>query len=136
MLSIPSKVICRILLGRIDSVVDRKLRQEQAGFRRGRGCTDQIFALKNIIEQCIEWNGPLHINFFNFRKAFGSPHHGTLWKILRAYGIPSKMVSLMGLFYRHFECSIIVNGETSEWFTVESVVRQGCIMSPIVFLIA
>lgn len=43
-LSIASKVFCRILLGRIDSVVDRKLRQEQAGFRRGRGCTDQIFA--------------------------------------------------------------------------------------------
>lgn len=43
-LSINSKVFCRILLGQIDSVVDRKLRQEQAGFRRGRGCTDQIFA--------------------------------------------------------------------------------------------
>lgn len=43
-LLIPSKVFCRIPLGGIDSVEDRKLRQEQAGFKRGRGCTDQIFA--------------------------------------------------------------------------------------------
>lgn len=42
----------------------------------------------------------------------------------------------MGLFHRHFECSIIVNGETSEWFIVESGVRQGCTMSPILFLIS
>ena len=46
------------------------------------------------------------------------------------------MVSLMGLFYRHFECSVLVNGRPSEWFTVESGVRQGCIMSPILFLMA
>ena len=136
LLSIPSKVFCRILLGRIESAVDQNLRQEQAGFRRERGCTDQIFALKNIIEQCVEWNAPLHINFIDFRKAFDSLHHDTLWKITRAYGIPPKIVSLMGLFYRQFECSVIVNGKPSECFTVESGVRQGCAMSPILFLMA
>lgn len=103
LLSIPSKVFCRILLSRIESAVEQSLRQEQAGFRTGRGCTDQIFALKNIIEQCVEWNAPLHINFIDFRKAFDSLHRDTLWKIARTYGIPPKMVSLMGLFYRHFE---------------------------------
>lgn len=44
LLSIPSKVFCKILLSRIDSVVDQKLRQEKGGFRQGRSCTDQIFA--------------------------------------------------------------------------------------------
>ena len=136
LLSIPSKVFCRIMIGRIDSAVDQTLREEQAGFRRERGCTDQIFALKNIIEQCLEWNAPLYINFIDFRKAFDSLHRDTLWKIARSYGIPPKMVSLMGLFYRHFECSVLVNGIPSEWFTVESGVRQGCIMSPILFLMA
>ena len=136
LLSVPSKAFCRILLDRIDAAIDRMLRQEQAGFRRGRSCIDQIFALRNIIEQCVEWNTPLHINFIDFRKAFDSLHRDTLWKIVRAYGVPPKLVTLIGLFYRHFECSVIVSGEPSTWFTVESGVRQGCTISPILFLIA
>ncbi|KAL9958972.1 hypothetical protein ACROYT_G036051 [Oculina patagonica] len=74
LLSIPSKVFCRILLARIETAIDTKLRQEKAVFRRGRGCIDQIFALRNIIEQCIEWTTPLFINFIDFQKAFDSVH--------------------------------------------------------------
>ena len=46
LLSIPSKVFCIILISRIIESVDKKLRQEQAGFRKGRGCTDHIFVLE------------------------------------------------------------------------------------------
>ena len=74
LLSIPSKVFCRVLLKRIDCALDVKLRQEQAGFRKGRGCIDQIFARQNIIEQRIEWNVPLYINFIDFKKAFDNVH--------------------------------------------------------------
>ncbi|XP_078141751.1 uncharacterized protein LOC139917505 [Centroberyx gerrardi] len=136
LLSIPSKVFCKVLLGRIDMTIDTKLRQEQAGFRKGRGCTDQIFTLRNIIEQCMEWNNPLHINFINFQKAFDSLHRDTLWKIVQSYGIPPKMTALTRMFYHQFECSVIVNGNLTEWFPVEFGVRQGCIISPILFLIA
>ena len=135
LLSIPSKIFCWILLKRIDSAIDVKLRQEQAGFRKGRGCIDQIFALRNIIEQCIEWNTPLYINFIDFKKAFDSIHRECLWKILRNYGIPQKIVDLIRLFYRKFECSIILDNTLSQWFEVKSGVRQGCILSPLLFLI-
>ena len=68
LLSVPSKIFCRVLLNRIEGAIDIKLRQEQAGFRRGKGCTDLIFALRNIIEQSIEWNAPLCIGFIDFKK--------------------------------------------------------------------
>lgn len=74
LLSIPSKIFCRVLLQHIEPVIDNKLREEQAGFRKGRGCIDQIFALRNIIEQCIDWNVSLYMNFIDFRKAFDSVH--------------------------------------------------------------
>ena len=57
-------------------------------------------------------------------------------EILHSYGLPNKIVSLIKLFYEKFECSILLDNSTTEWFSVESGVRQGCILSPILFTIA
>ena len=61
----PSKVFNRVILNRIKDAVDNTLRDEQAGFRKNRSCTDQIAALRIIIEQSREWKSPL-INFIDF----------------------------------------------------------------------
>ena len=42
----------------------------------------------------------------------------------------------MSMFYTQFEGSVIVDGNLSEWFPMESGVWQGCILSPIFFLLA
>ena len=52
-----------MLLNRLQDAVDRTLRDEQAGFRRGRSCTEQVFTLRNIIEQSLEHQQDLIINF-------------------------------------------------------------------------
>ena len=85
--------------------------------------------------QCIEWNVPLYINFIDFKKAFDSVHRESLWKILRAYDIPHKIVTIIRTFYEQFECSVIVGNTLRESFPVKSGVRQGCILSPILFLV-
>ena len=131
----PSKVFCKILLSRIDIAIDDILRPEQAGFRKGKGCVDQIFTLRNIIEQSLEWNSALYVNFIDFKKAFDSVHRDSLWRIISSYGIPPKIVQLISIFYNNFECSIINGNTLTDWFKVESGVRQGCILSPILFLI-
>ena len=78
------------LLNRVQNAVDQTLREEQAGFRKGRSCTEQIFALRNIIEQSLEHQKNLVINFIDFKKAFDSVHRPSLWKILKHYGIPAR----------------------------------------------
>ena len=103
-------------------------------FQKRRRCTDQIFALRNVIEQTLEWNYPLYMDFINFKKAFDSNNHDTLWKILRDFGVSPKIISLIENFYNHFECSVLSNS-SSEWFLVKSGVRQGCILSPILFFV-
>ena len=86
---------------------------------------DQIFALRNILEQSLEWNTSLCINFIDFQKAFDSVHRESLWKILQAYGLPSKIINLIKMFYDNFECSIIL-GNTITLFlvTIDWVMRQ------------
>ena len=46
------------------------------------------------------------------------------------------MVTLIKMFYLKFECRAIVDNHQSESFTVESGMRQGYIISPILFLVA
>ena len=134
LLSIPSKAFSRILIDRIKTAVDKRLRKEQAGFRKGKSCCDQIFVLRNIIEQCTEWQRQLIINFIDFEKAFDSIYRESLWKILRNYGIPAKIVQLIQMFYTEFRCSVGDSKDIS--FHVKSGVRQGCVMSSLLFIIA
>ena len=133
LLSVPSKILAKIIIQRISNAVDNKLRKEQAGFRKHRGCIDQIFALRNIIEQCIEWQRQLYVNFVDFEKAFDSIHRESLWKILRNYGIPCKLVHLIKSFYNNFRCSVRHN---DTFFDIKTGVRQGCVMSAVLFNLA
>ena len=43
------------LLDWMNDAVDPQLRDNQAGFRKNRSCTDQIATLRIIIVQSIEW---------------------------------------------------------------------------------
>ena len=72
LLSIPSKVLTRIMLERMKEPIDHIRRDEQAGFRIERSCTDQIATLRVIVEQTIEWQTSLYICFIVFEKAFDS----------------------------------------------------------------
>ena len=72
--------------------VDSQLSDQQAGFSKNRPCTDQIATLLIIVEQSLEWNSSLYINFVDCEKAFDSVDREPLWKLLWHYGIPTKLV--------------------------------------------
>ena len=48
------------------------MRDHQADFRQGRGCIDQIGTLRIIVEQSLEFDSSLYINFVDYEKAFDS----------------------------------------------------------------
>ena len=48
--SVIAKILGRILINRIKDGTDKKLRKEQTVFRKGKGTSEQIFILLNIIE--------------------------------------------------------------------------------------
>ena len=108
------KIFGSAIINRIRGGMDNKLRNEQEGYRQGRNTTEQIFVLRNIIEQVIEWNSNLYICFVEFEKAFDHVHRETLWKLLKIYGIPDKLVNMIKVMYRNSKCTIIDGIETSQ----------------------
>jgi len=135
LLSVPGKVFCSVLLERIRVAVDSQLRQEQAGFRRGRSCNDQIFTLRQIIEKVTAWQRPVMMNFVDFTKAFDSVHRPSLWRILN-YGFPSDIIDIIQNLYHEGQSTVKWSGTIAEWFKVMTGVRQGCILSPALFALA
>ncbi len=54
LLSVPGKIYGRILNERMMKVTDKSVGDEQEGFREGRGCVNQIFAVKILVEKYLE----------------------------------------------------------------------------------
>lgn len=136
LLSVPGKVFNRILLERMKRAVDPFLRDQQAGFRQNRSCVDQIATLRIIVEQSLEWNSSLYINFVDYEKAFDSVDRNTLWKLLRHYGVPTKLVNLIKNSYEKMTSRVVHGGQLTNSFEVKTGVRQGCLLSPFLFLLA
>ena len=130
-----SKLLGGILIDRLVTAADEKLRPEQAGFRKGRGTIEQIYILRNIIEQSVEWQASLYVNFVDFQKAFDSLARERIWQILRRYGIPEKFVCTIRNWYDNSESAVIYEGSISDWFKVTTGVKQGCVMSVFIFII-
>ena len=130
LLSVPSKIIAKIIIKRILHTVDTGMRKKRAGLRKERGCTDEIFTLRVIIEQCTEWQKQLYINFVDFDKTIDSIYRDSLRRFLRAYGIPLHIVQIIKSFYHNFTCSV---ESSSLNFYVKTGVRQGCVMSSVLF---
>ncbi|VDP62054.1 unnamed protein product [Schistosoma mattheei] len=115
--------------------VDDQIRDRHAGFRKDRSCTDQITTLWIIVEQSIGWISSLYINFIDYEKAFDSVDRTTLWKLLRHYGVPQKIVNIIQNSYDGLHCKIVHGGQLTKSFEVKTGVRQGCLLSPFIFLL-
>jgi len=115
--------------------IDRHLQGEQAGFRNGRSCNEQIFTLRNILEQSKEFQKALAFNFIDFKKAFDSIHRESISKILRLYGIPHKIINIFISMYISSRCCVRTKDGYSDMFDIITGIRQGCILYPFLFLI-
>lgn len=85
------QIFSRVLLNRLEPLVDGTLPDEQAGFRNGWGCSDQIFIVRHLMQQANAMKTLLSLYFADFEKAFDSISRRTVGKTMRHYGIPEKV---------------------------------------------
>ncbi|CAH1233196.1 Hypp638 [Branchiostoma lanceolatum] len=135
LLSIPGKLFTRILLTRAIPAIRSRRRLQQAGFMPNCSTTDHISALRLAIEKAREFRKDRHlyVAFIDLRAAFDTVDHASLWNILRLLGAPQKILTLFQQLYSTAESCVRVNGKESEWFTINSGVRQGCVAAPDLF---
>ena len=133
LLSVPGKVFASVTLNRCKDSVDRVLREEQCGFRKSRGCADQLFALRQIIEKSMAFQLDISFCFIDFRAAFDSVDREQMYQIMKHYGLPQKVINIIRNSYDGFKCRVKAEGEKGRLFDVRTGVRQGDVWSPILF---
>ena len=75
--------IDRYRKSRFQQYLNDELPEVQAGFRKGKGTSDQIVNIHCIIEQAREFQKNIYFCFLDYAKAFDCVDHSKLWKILR-----------------------------------------------------
>lgn len=71
--------------------------------------------------------------FIDYNKAFDCVQWRKLWTIMREMGVPEHLIDLIRNLYMKSRAAIRVEDTLSETFQPTKGVRQGCILSPILF---
>ena len=96
---------------------------------------DQIFALQQIFEKSWEYAKEVNACFVDLEKAYDRIPRDKLWAVLLQYGIDGQLLTAIRSLYVHSEVCVCVNSATTKPFRVSVGLRQGCSLSPILFLI-
>ena len=134
LLSIAGKILARILLNRLNSLLTTQVLPEtQCGFRSGRSTMDMIFSLRQVQEKCLEQNMPLYAVFIDFSKAFDTVSREGLWQVLRKFGCPDKFINLTASLHDGMQAHVSYGNAQSKDFAVSTGVKQGCVLAPTLF---
>ena len=101
--------------------------------RGGRGLSDALFTIRQVISKSVAFNQPLFMAFVDLRKAYDSVPRDTLWHIMRVYGVHAKLIVLLMDLHTGTHAAVRMRGVVSEWFDVHGGVRQLCVIAPLLF---
>ena len=133
LISCLAKFFTIILNNRLKIVAKWVISQIQAGFRPGYSTLDHVFSLMCILILYKNYKKNLFIAFIDYQKAFDTIWRAGLWSKLMKEGIGGKFLNVIKDMYAKSKSCVLQNGKTSGYFSSYAGVRQGEILSPLLF---
>ena len=127
------KLYTHIILARLNAPLDAKLSPAQAGFRPGRGCIEQTITLHDSLTRRRAAGLPSVVVFIDLQKAYDQVWRKMLWAKLARFGVRGKMLRVLRDLYTNASQVVQVADSTSPPFEAEMGVKQGCLLSPLLF---
>ena len=130
------KLLAKVLSNRLDSVISRLIGEQQSGFMKGR----QIFTIHRTIDDLLilqrTSNSPGVILAVDFKQAFDSISTGCILKTLKRFGFGQKFIRWITILNNDRIACVKNGGHISREFEMNNGVRQGCPISPQLFILA
>ena len=108
---------------------------DQTGFLKGRFIGENIRLIDGLINHTAARNIPGLLMFLDFEKAFDTVEWSFIWKTLSSFNFGTSLINWIKLCYHNIESCVLNNGWASNYFTPERGVRQGCPLSPYIFIL-
>jgi len=90
-------------------------------FRGGRSVIDNIFALRIINEKLWEYNWSVQYLFIYFQKAYDSVHRDALWKCIKEFKIPTKLINTCKTCVQKTRSVVRIEGTLSFFLKIKQV---------------
>ena len=102
---------------------------------KNRFIGENVLLIENVIRYAKEKNITGLLLFLDFEKAFDTIEWPFIFRTLEFFGFGKKFVSWIKCFYSDIESCVINNGWGSNFFKIKRGVRQGCPLSPYLFVL-
>lgn len=134
LLNIDYKIFALIFAERIKTSLDYIIDETQSGFMRNRHISNNIRLVLDLIDYSDLYSDESFILFLDFYKAFDTIEHKFIFHAFEKFGFCSYFSSAIKTMYTNGNCSIRLHAGTSRFFLKRGV-RQGCPISPYLFLL-
>lgn len=136
LLNVISKIYSSIINERLTKFCakTKAIPEAQAGFRKGYSTIDNVFTLQSLVTKYLtKSRGRFYSLFVDFSKAFDCVQREKLLYLLLSMGLHGKMFRSLKGMYKEVKAAVCVGNKITEYFECISGVRQGCILSPLLF---
>ena len=106
----------------------------QFGFKSGASTDSCTGLLKNTIVLHIHRKTKVYGCFLDASKVFDRVSHNTLSNILEKRDVPPILLHFLWSWYKEQSCTVKWNSHVSDSFGVTNGVRQGGVLSPVLFI--
>ena len=120
----------------VQTALDSRIVDVQYGYRQGRSTAEPIFIARRIQEITERHGLELLFLALDYSKAFDSIPHDRLVESLHRLGAPRDMIRLVELLYASPNFRIKIPEGISEEYEQQISIRQGCPLSPYLYIIA
>ena len=130
------KLYCGVLNHRLSKYVRENdyIVDEQNGFQKDKSTVDHLITFTNILETRKLQKKDTFVAYIDFSKAYDRVNRGFLWNKLQSMGINGKMLTCIKSLYSNVSaCVKLRPSEFTNWFRVSTGLRQGCLLSPLLF---
>ena len=130
------KILTKSLASRLNKVLPSIINLDQTGFLRGRYIGENIRTISDLIEYTSLRNQPGIILLLDFEKAFDTIKWSFIFESLELFNFGPEFIHWIKTIYCDPESTVINYGNTTAFFKLQRGIRQGCPISPYLFILA